>query len=329
MAASEIRTLVVGGANAEVIVAALGLDGAKTFAATGVAALDLAFQLPAPALVLCAVEPRSPPGNESRLEEGSAGVAFLFLEDGAVRRVETAAPTEAPAFVVGESSRKGLRPAFDARKDWGDLGVASGLVQLAESLRHGLGKGQWCVADGLALASAGNVVVTPPGERARRVNATRALLESRSLAAGEDIPDSPMGAFVPWGTWLEDLPARLRLIAQRCDACGKTMYPPRGACVACRGRSFSDLPLPETAVVYVTTRIGRGGAPSEFALEQSQVGAYWVGVVEWPEHGVRVTARLAGYDEHGPAIGDNVRAIVRRLFEQQGVVRYGTKFGPS
>src|SRR5439155_16024633 len=124
----------------------------------------------------------------------------------------------------------------------------------------------------------------------RMVSAMRALQESRQVPPPEPIPDQPMGAYVPWGTWIEDLPARLRLLAQRCVACGHVQYPPRGACVACRGRAFSDVPLPREARVYASTRIGRGGAPSEFALEQAVVGAYWVAVVEWPEEKVRVTA---------------------------------------
>lgn len=161
------------------------------------------------------------------------------------------------------------------------------------------------------------------------VSAARALQESRWLAPDERIPDSPMGAYVPMGTWVEDLPARLRLLAQRCVACGRTLYPPRGACPACRGRSFTDAPLPEEALVYAATRIGRGGAPSEFALEQAQTGAYWVAVVEWPEQSVRVSARLAGFDERGPAIGARVRPVVRRLFEQEGAARYGVKFAPA
>ena len=167
--------------------------------------------------------------------------------------------------------------------------------------------------------------VSPPP---RMVGALRARQEARRVPPAEPIPDGPMGAYVPQGTWLEDLPARLRLVAQRCVACRRVLYPPRGACPQCRGRSFEDAPLPREAVVHAATHIGRGGAPSEFALEQAQVGAYWVAVVEWPEHGVKVTARLAGYDEAGPAIGDRVRPVVRRLFEQEGKVRYGVKFAP-
>jgi hypothetical protein len=164
------------------------------------------------------------------------------------------------------------------------------------------------------------------GAAPRMVSALRALAESRRVPPAEEMPDSPMGAYVPWGTWIEDLPARLRLLAQRCEACSRAQYPPRATCAACRGRAFAPVALPPEARVYAATRIGRGGAPSEFALEQAQVGAYWVAVVEWPEQQVRVTARLWGYDEDAPAIGAPVRGVVRRLFEQEGRVRYGVKF---
>ena len=163
----------------------------------------------------------------------------------------------------------------------------------------------------------------------RMISAMRALQESRVVPPSEPMPDTPMGAYVPLGTWNEDLAARLRLVAQRCVACKRVQYPPRGACVSCRGSEFEDVQLPRDAKVYTMTRIGRGGAPSEFALEQAQVGAFWVGIVEWPAQDLRVIARLAGYDEQGPAIGDAVRATVRRLFVQEGRARYGIKFAQA
>lgn len=167
------------------------------------------------------------------------------------------------------------------------------------------------------------------GPPPRMVPAMRALQESRAVPPAEPMPDVPMGAYVPWGTWNEDLPARLRLVAQRCTSCHKTVYPPRAACPACRGASFAPVPLPREAKIYAMTRIGRGGAPSEFALEQAQVGAFWVGIVEWPDEKVRVIARLAGFDEAGPSIGQTVEPVVRRLFVQEGRTRYGTKFAPA
>lgn len=160
----------------------------------------------------------------------------------------------------------------------------------------------------------------------RLVSSLRALQGSRSVPPSEPMPDTPMGAYVPWPTWNEDLPARLRLVAQSCTACHHTMYPPRATCPACRATTFAPVQLPREATVYAMTRIGRGGAPSEFALEQAQVGAFWVGVVEWPGQHVRVIARLSGFDETPPTIGQPVRAAVRRLFVQEGKTRYGLKF---
>lgn len=160
----------------------------------------------------------------------------------------------------------------------------------------------------------------------RMVSAMRAHQELRLVPPPEAVPDTPMGAYVPWGTWNEDLPARLRLLAQRCEHCGRTSYPPRGACPDCRSTRMLSVQLPREARVYTMTRIGRGGAPSEFALEQAQVGAYWLGVVEWPAQGVKVIARLAGFDEDAPRIGQPVHAVVRRLFAQEGKTRYGVKF---
>lgn len=163
----------------------------------------------------------------------------------------------------------------------------------------------------------------------RMVSALRAHQESGAVPPSEPMADAPMGAYVPAGTWAEDLAARLRLVAQRCAACARVVYPPRATCPDCGGKAFTPHQLPREARLYSFTHIGRGGAPSEFALEQAQIGAYWVGVVEWPAENVRVTARLADMDALGPAIGDRVVPVVRRLFTQEGKVRYGAKFRPG
>ena len=236
----------------------------------------------------------------------------------------------APTAVVGPGiDAETLRIAFDVGQVLaaGDpMGVAKGMRGPVWAIGCPPGSGSAVAA--LVVDGAGIDPKAPEdvGPAPRMVSALRALQESRRVTPTEDASDRPMGAYVPWGTWVEDLPARLRLVAQRCAACDRTLYPPRAACPQCRSRALEPVQLPSEAQVYAATRIGRGGAPSEFALEQMQVGAYWVAVVEWPQQKVRVTARLWGYDEEGPAIGARVRPVVRRLFEQEGKVRYGVKF---
>lgn len=272
-----------------------------------------------------AVDPKSAEG------ESWAERVLAWDEDETTLAIDAASHLpHAPVAVVGPGiDAETFRVALDVPRVLG----ASDPMAVARSMSGpvwavGAPPGTASVVAALVDASSAPEPAAPTdvSSSPRMVSAMRALQESRRVPPQEPVPDSPMGAYVPWGTWAEDLPARLRLVAQRCAACGRTMYPPRGACPECRGRAFAPVQLPPRALVYAATRIGRGGAPSEFALEQAQVGAYWVAVVEWPHEKVRVTARLSGYDEQGPAIGDIVRPVVRRLFEQEGRTRYGVKF---
>ncbi|MHB8606534.1 MAG: Zn-ribbon domain-containing OB-fold protein [Thermoplasmatota archaeon] len=148
----------------------------------------------------------------------------------------------------------------------------------------------------------------------------------RANAASLGIAQVPMGAFVSPQEYARDAAARYGLVGKRCRACGRVAFPPRGSCVACAGTAFEDAPLSGRGTVYSATAIGKGGGPSEFALEQALLGAYVSGVVEL-EEGPRIAARLADV-EAAPPIGTLLEATLRRIFEQQGVVRYGTKFAP-
>ena len=74
--------------------------------------------------------------------------------------------------------------------------------------------------------------------------------------------------------------------------------------------------------------IAPGGAPAEFDRQQAMTGALAVGIVDLVE-GPRLTAQLADVEVEALHIGLAMRAVVRRLYDQEGVVRYGTKFVPD
>lgn len=78
-----------------------------------------------------------------------------------------------------------------------------------------------------------------------------------------------------------------RLLATRCDACGRLSFPPRRQCPNCRNRSTVWRELDGTGVLYSLTRIH--AAPKTFASEIP----YWVGVIDLDE-GVRVVTRMLG-----------------------------------
>jgi len=122
------------------------------------------------------------------------------------------------------------------------------------------------------------------------------------------------------------LPQRLRLEGRRCAACGAVHFPPLSACPRCRERQLEPFALSGQGVIEAVTEITAAGAPPEFAEQVARNGSYYVAIVRLAE-GPMITAQLTGFDSL-PEIGTPVAAVIRRLYTQEGVVRYGFKFGP-
>jgi uncharacterized OB-fold protein len=136
------------------------------------------------------------------------------------------------------------------------------------------------------------------------------------------------GAYVSPAAWEETLEARVRLLCSRCRACGTKRHPPREVCPDCGSDDLEAFRARPLGAVHAVTRISRGGAPSEFALQQTLVGEYGVTIVDLID-GVRTVAQVAAGDPRAVAIGQAVSLRLRRLFEQEGRVRYGLKAVPA
>ncbi|HVL49146.1 MAG TPA: OB-fold domain-containing protein [Candidatus Thermoplasmatota archaeon] len=225
-----------------------------------------------------------------------------------------------------------------AERRLGDLGAAQAPFDLALALAdaepgHRLvaaarDAGAVTIVHLEAVTRAAVAGVKAVADGGRPASVHQALMERGAFAAGAAIPEEPLGAYIPPATYTRDLPARYRLEASRCGACGRLAYPPPAACPACGGRAFARERLAGRAVVETFTVIGRGGSPGEFAPEQAFAGEYPVAVVRF-EEGPRVTARLADVETGRIAIGLEVEPALRRLYRQQGAWRYGLKFVPT
>jgi uncharacterized OB-fold protein len=110
-------------------------------------------------------------------------------------------------------------------------------------------------------------------------------------------------------------------------------FPPEGACPDCHARvDFEPVELAREGRVRAVTVIGGVGAPPEFAEYQRRAGAFATAIVECPAPGggsARLPAMLTDCDPGAVGVGDAVRAVFRRLYTQEGVARYGTKFVPT
>lgn len=251
------------------------------------------------------------------------------------------APSEAAAFAV--TAPDGDLPARAARavgldadavstpaSTLGDTGAAGPLLGLAAALREGatptlvVGWGSGAGAD--AVVVDGLAPVEGDLDTERELSYPAALRRRGEITSDE--PPAGGGAAVSVPTWRRSQPARYRLSAGRCPECGALAFPPEGACPDCHGLvPYESVRLPTEGVVETVTGVSPGGAPPEFARQAERGGDYAVAIVRFERDGAAASVPLQVADAAPDAVaaGDPVRAAFRRIYEREGVVRYGRK----
>lgn len=136
-----------------------------------------------------------------------------------------------------------------------------------------------------------------------------------------------MGAYTSVPTWWQHTDSRYRLVCGECPECGAVNFPPTGACIECHERVEYDEFEPEGTGTVQSVTVIEGGAPPEFASLLATEDAIAVAVVEL-EEGACLPAMMVDCDPHTVERDDRVERVVRRIYEQEGVVRYGSKFRP-
>jgi hydroxymethylglutaryl-CoA synthase len=254
------------------------------------------------------------------VETGDAVAAAVQAPDGKFPYRATG-----PLDVDGEAIA-----AAETVSDLGDTGAASVPLSLAAALEDGTTPlvgasfGSGAGADVLRIEVDGSVparIDLAGDERVSYANYLR--LRGEITSEGLDTG----AAYVPVTSWRRSIPQRHRLTAGRCPDCGALTFPPEGACSGCSALvDYEPIELPREGAVEAVTRIGQGGAPPEFAEQQARQGAFGVAIVEFERDGatVSVPGQLVGE----ASVGDRVRGVVRRIYTQEGVTRYGTKFEP-
>nr|WP_276239383.1 zinc ribbon domain-containing protein [Halobaculum sp. DT55] len=215
----------------------------------------------------------------------------------------------------------------------GDTGAAGPLLGVARALQEGatrtlvVGWGSGAGAD--ALLVDGLAPVEGSLDAGDDVGYTDALRLRGDLTADE--APAGGGAAVSVATWRRSIAARYRLRAGRCPACGALAFPPEGACPDCHALvDFDSVALPREGRVETVTGVSPGGAPPEFARQAERGGDYPVAIVAFERDGGRVSLPMQVCDATpgSVAAADTVRAVFRRVYEQEGVVRYGRKARP-
>lgn len=219
----------------------------------------------------------------------------------------------------------------------GDTGAASALLGLANAatgeaqhvLLAAYGSGSTCHAFRLDVRA---VPVSTALEGDVDVDYATAMRLRGVFSSGQPAGG---GANVTTPTYRRSLPQRYRLLAGACRDCAELVFPPENACPHCGSRAgYEDTPLPPRGDIVATTVIGTGGAPPEFVDQQNRSGAYGTAIVRFsPEddsRSVDVPLQVVlGDVDDAPAIGHRVTTVLRVLYDQQGVRRYGLKAVPD
>jgi len=210
----------------------------------------------------------------------------------------------------------------------GDTGAASALLSLAVALEDGAervlvaGYGSGAVATTMVVARDETVEVDLDLDAGEELTYTQALRRRGTLSSGEPAGG---GAYVSIPTWRRSLPQRHRLEAGVCPDCAAVTFPPEGVCDGCGDLvTFTVHPLPGTGTVEAVTTIQQGGAPPEFVDQQARSGPYQSAIVSFDAPGgetVSIPAQVVGE----VAVGDRVETVIRRIYAQEDVIRYGFK----
>jgi len=125
------------------------------------------------------------------------------------------------------------------------------------------------------------------------------------------------------------IPQRYRLVGQKCKKCGAVNFPPKGVCKYCSASSeFDEVQLSGRGKIHTFVLISAGGAPPEFAEQEKAGGQYPVAIVQLDE-GPKVIGQVADADPKEVKIDMPVTAELRKIYTEEGVIRYGFKFVPA
>jgi uncharacterized OB-fold protein len=133
------------------------------------------------------------------------------------------------------------------------------------------------------------------------------------------------GAYVSEAAYREGANARLGLLAQ---SKGESLiWPPRQLDAEGERIAAPSQPLLASATVESWTKLSAAGAPSEFALRAPVLGGIQTVFVRF-EQGPCGVFLVADDEQYEPEIGDSVSFVVRRIYAQEGLIRYGMKAIP-
>ena len=136
-----------------------------------------------------------------------------------------------------------------------------------------------------------------------------------------NVKNISQGAYVSSQQYYQNLDSRLSLVAQ--DN-GQLIWPQRQMDAEGNNIGDSKVRIKPFGKVTTWTKLSAAGAPSEFAIRAPILGGVCTVMIETLD-GPKGVFLIVDDQNSTPQIGDSVEIVVRRLYAQEGVIRYGAK----
>ena len=151
----------------------------------------------------------------------------------------------------------------------------------------------------------------------------RELSDSIKAAWDKELSTSNVsqGAYISSQQYLESLNSRLNLLAQ---SDGNLIWPPRKMNKSGHKIGDAEIKLSNHAKIESWTRLSAAGAPSEFSIRAPILGGISTALVKF-EEGPRGVFLLVDDENSELEIGMSCEFVIRRIYAQEGNIRYGTK----
>jgi uncharacterized OB-fold protein len=135
-------------------------------------------------------------------------------------------------------------------------------------------------------------------------------------------------AYVSIPTYSRSIPQRYALIGAECEICLTVNLSKSISCLKCGGTKFNPKKLSGRGKIYCFTTISRGGSPPEFSAQLNLAGTYNVAIIQL-EEGPKIVAQMTDCKFEELKIDLPVEATFRKIYEDDGMIRYGLKFRPE
>jgi len=142
----------------------------------------------------------------------------------------------------------------------------------------------------------------------------------------QEVSHVSQGAYISPSQYIEGARARLSLASQKVG--DRMIWPPRQLDADGQRLPLESHSLVPEAHVESWTKLSAAGAPSEFSLRAPILGGIQTLLVRF-EQGPRGVFLVSDDIEYSPKIGDRVHFAVRRIYAQEGKIRYGLKAIPK